>query len=85
LPIIVWLWNLYKAFDMKEYARMRYNLLGNGGHWFPGVNAGTLQEHIQGIELCLADYPYREKVIGILREMEETVGGQTVKRLSQSD
>lgn len=85
LPIIVWLWNLYKAFGMKEYARMRYNLLGNGGHWFPGVNAGTLQEHIQGIELCLADYPYREKVIGILREMEETVGGQTVKRLSQSD
>ncbi len=85
MPIVVWLWNLLKAFDMQDYARMRYNLLGNGGHWFPGVNAGTLAEHEKAIFEKLSGYHYREKVIAILREMEELVGGQSVRRLSQSD
>jgi predicted aldo/keto reductase-like oxidoreductase len=85
MPIVVWLWNLLKAFDMTDYARMRYNLLGNGGHWFPGVNAGTLGDHEKAISQKLAGYPYRDQVIGILREMESLVGGQSVKRLSQSD
>ena len=85
MPIVVWLWNLLKAFDMTDYARMRYNLLGNGGHWFPGVNAGTLSDHEKAISQKLAGYPYRDQVIGILREMESLVGGQSVKRLSQSD
>lgn len=85
MPIIVWLWNLLKAFDMKEYARMRYNLLGNGGHWFPGLNAAQLQESEAGIQALLSDYPYREKVVAILKEMESLVGGETVKRLSKSD
>jgi predicted aldo/keto reductase-like oxidoreductase len=70
---------------MTDYARMRYNLLGNGGHWFPGVNAGTLSDHEKAISQKLAGYPYRDQVIGILREMESLVGGQSVKRLSQSD
>lgn len=85
MPIVVWLWNLLKAFDMTDYARMRYNLLGNGGHWFPGVNAGTLTDHEKAIAQKLSAYPYRDKVIEILREMESLVGGQGVKRLSQSD
>lgn len=85
MPIIVWLWNLLKAFDMKEYARMRYNLLGNGGHWFPGLNAAQLQESETGIHELLANYPYKEKVVAILKEMESLVGGETVKRLSKSD
>ena len=85
LPIIIWLWNLLKAFDLTEYARMRYNLLGNGGHWFPGVNATNLAEVESAIYEKLGHYAYRDKAIAILKEMHELVGGEAVKRLSQSD
>lgn len=85
LHIIVWLWNLLKAFDLTDYARMRYNLLGNGGHWFPGVNAANLASVEPELRACLEGNPYQDKVLGILREMHELVGGETVKRLSQSD
>ncbi|OZH55939.1 aldo/keto reductase, partial [Hydrocoleum sp. CS-953] len=30
IPVILWLRNLAIAYDMLEYAKMRYNLLGNG-------------------------------------------------------
>ena len=85
LPIIIWLWNLLKAFDLTEYARMRYNLLGNGGHWFPGLNATNLAEVESAIFEKLSNYAYRDKAIAILKEMHELVGGEAVKRLSQSD
>lgn len=85
LQMIVWLWNLIKAFDMTDYARMRYNLLGNAGHWFPGLNASGLAESEAEIRQRLADYPYTDKLVAILKEMENLVGGETVKRLSQSD
>jgi len=85
LHIIVWLWNLLKAFDMNDYARMRYNLLGNGGHWFPGANASELETVEAELYRRLQKYPYRDKLIGIAKEMHGTVGGESVKRLSQSD
>ncbi|MCY2933858.1 MAG: aldo/keto reductase [Planctomycetota bacterium] len=85
LPIVIWLWNLLKAFDLKEYARMRYNLLGNGGHWFPGLNAEKLNEVESLIHNQLEGYPYRDKAIAILKEMHSLVGGEAVKRLSTID
>jgi uncharacterized protein len=36
IPVILWLRNLALAYDMTEYGKMRYNLLGNGGIGFLG-------------------------------------------------
>lgn len=82
IPTILWLRNLALAYDMVEYGKMRYNLLGNGGHWFPGQKADKLQ----GLDFsdCLRKSPHGEQIPDMLAEAESLLGGQEVKRLSQS-
>jgi hypothetical protein len=38
------LWPLDSAFDIHGYGELRYNLLGNGGHWMTGVNGTEFNE-----------------------------------------
>jgi uncharacterized protein len=83
IPNILWLWNLVQAFEMEDYARARYNLMGNGGHWFPGqqatqVDAIALQPH-------LVDSPHADKIPGILSTVHGRLSGEGVQRLSQQD
>jgi len=82
IPIILWLRNLALAYDLVEYAKMRYNLLGNASHWFPGNKAN----HLDSIDLkpCLANSPHRDIIPDLLREADQLLGGQEVQRLSQS-
>lgn len=80
---IVRLWNLAKAFDMVEYGKMRYNLLGNGGHWFPGQQAGELDKHDLGD--CLAKSPFAEHIPQILAEAHDMLKGEEVKRLQEDE
>ncbi|MGB3691310.1 MAG: hypothetical protein WA865_07020 [Spirulinaceae cyanobacterium] len=82
IPVILWLRNLALAYDMVDYGKMRYNLLGNGGHWCPGQKA----EQLSGLDLssCLKNSPHAAKIPALLAEVEEILGGGEIKRLSQS-
>jgi predicted aldo/keto reductase-like oxidoreductase len=82
IPIILWLRNLALAYDLVEYGKMRYNLLGNGSHWFPGNKANNLDS--VDFAPCLANSPHAEIIPNLLREADQLLGGQEVKRLSQS-
>lgn len=80
---ILWLRNLALAYDLTDYGKMRYNLLGNGGHWFPGQQAKNIQA--LDFSLCLQNSPHREIIPQLLQETDQLLGGESVKRLSQSN
>lgn len=82
LKIVLRLRQLVLGLDMLEYGRMRYNLLGNGGHWFPGLNAQFAGE--LDFEKALGDSPFGKQIPGWLVEAHELMGAEAVERLSQS-
>lgn len=79
---IIRLWNHAKALDMVDFGRMRYNLLGNADHWFPGVNAADLGKH--DLLPCLSASPFRERIIEALGEAHRMLAGEEKKRLSST-
>jgi uncharacterized protein len=79
---ILRLWNHAKALDMVEFGKMRYNLLGNADHWFPGLNATRLGEH--DLSQCLANSPFRDRIVSILTEAHAMLLGEEKKRLSST-
>lgn len=83
IPVILWLRNLAIAYDMIGYGKMRYNLLGNGGHWFPGKPAKNLEQ--LDLTACLTHSPHAAQIPQYLQEADQLLGGESVKRLSQSD
>ena len=80
---IVRLWSFAKSFGMLEFAKMRYNLLGNASHWFPG-NPVTDFEDAEILEI-VGDCPIKEIIPSILRESHEILAAEQVKRLSESE
>jgi predicted aldo/keto reductase-like oxidoreductase len=81
IPVILWLRNLALAYDLYDYAKMRYNLLGNASHWFPGEKADKVKE--LDLSQCLVNSPHADKIPALLAEAHQLLGGQEVKRLSQ--
>lgn len=82
IPVILWLRNLAIAYDMVDYAKMRYNLLGNGGHWFPGNQAAYVEK--LDFTDCLRNSPHKNIIPDLLRETHQMLAGTEVKRLSTS-
>jgi hypothetical protein len=81
IRLILLLRNLAIAFDLMEYARTRYNMLGNSGHWVPGEKADRVRQ--LDLRSCLAQSPNRDRIPSLLIEAHELLGGEAVKRLSQ--
>ncbi len=84
LEIMLWLRNLTVGWDMLDYGKMRFNLLGNAEHWFPGSKPEVLDD-VEPADLVKAagDSPFAEKVPALLREAVDLLGGAEVKRLSE--
>ncbi|HEY9662884.1 MAG TPA: aldo/keto reductase [Allocoleopsis sp.] len=81
IPVILWLRNLAVAYDMVDYAKMRYNLLTNAGHWFPGAKADQIDQ--LDLRSCLAHSPHAAQIPALLKDADRLLGGAAVKRLSQ--
>ena len=85
IPILLWLSNLIDWLDMEGFAKARYQLLGNGSHWFPGCNANLLDVDVSEEQLMkvLDSHINPKKVIKKLRILKEKFGNNVIKRLSK--
>jgi predicted aldo/keto reductase-like oxidoreductase len=81
LQEILRLWTYAKALDLVEWGKMRYNLMGNAGHWFPGANAGNADG--KAIRAKLSRYRFAEQLPEILQEAHSALHAAPKKRLSE--
>ena len=81
LKEILRLWTYVKGLDLVEWGKMRYNLMSQGDHWFPGETAGKVDE--LDLAAALKGSPFKDRIPGMLREAHDLLSDAPRKRLSQ--
>ena len=79
---ILRIWTYAKALGLTEWAKFRYNMLGNADHWFPGEHVGKLDA--ARLPEVLARSPFVERIPGILADAHQRYHDAPVQRLSQT-
>lgn len=67
LRLVIWLSNLYRAWDMKSYGKERYAMLNRGSAWVPG-NDGARAASLNFSETTLPDQLNGEQLQQLLIE-----------------
>ena len=79
---ILRLWTYAKALDLVDWAKMRYNLLGQSDHWFPGESAAKAAA--LDLREALRLSPFSGKIPDVLADAHKLLFEAPKKRLSQS-